>query len=88
METDDYIKKNCSKWILFGSWFSWVFSPHQLKVECSLNCLGTMLKPFAIYYIAKSKRVMQGQPVLSETFDVCAKFQWMMTLTGFSIKNL
>lgn len=63
------------------------FPPGQLKLECSLNCLGTMLKPFAIYYIAKSKRVMQGLPVLSETFDVCAKFQWMMTLTGFSIKK-
>lgn len=46
-----------------------------------------MLQPFAIYYIRKSKSVMQGQHVLSETFDVCAKFQWRMTLTGFSIKK-
>lgn len=29
---------------------------------------------------------MQGEHVLSETFDVCAKFQWRMTLSGFSIK--
>lgn len=45
-----------------------------------------MLKPFAIYSIRKSKSVMHGQHVLSETFDVCAKSQWR--IIGFSIKKI
>lgn len=69
--------------------FVGVFSPGKVKLDCSLNCFGTMLKPFAIYYIGKNKSIMQGQHVLSETFYICAKGQWRMTLTGFFIeKNL
>lgn len=45
-----------------------------------------MLQPLIIYYITKSKSNMQGEHVLPETFDVCAKFQRKMTLSGFSIK--
>lgn len=67
--------------------FVGVFSPGKVKLDCSLNCFGAMLKPFAIYYIGKRKSIMQGHHVLSETFDICAKSQWRMTLNSFPIKK-